>query len=173
MSSDKIQIDYGDTPEKLHEAADEAISFLVTHLQKRNDIEAECIRLYLYAQQGVHIKGRPKDWDGILALYRKGCEELLPTFCSQEVMARGYARCLSYGDTSGGVKATICGEYAYLTQGCKLTITMKSNKRAVIHTSFQRPRMGEQQFTLSRTDGRWLLTDKRDKAWGKWTKNSI
>ena len=43
MVYQNIKIEYRDTPEKFHEAADEVISYLVENLLKLSSIEEECL----------------------------------------------------------------------------------------------------------------------------------
>ena len=65
MDYQNIKIEYRDTPEKFHEAADEVISYLVENLLKLNSIEEECSKLKEHQKRGIRIKGMPKDSEGL------------------------------------------------------------------------------------------------------------
>ena len=179
MKHENIKIEYQDTPDALRETADEVTAFLVKHLLELNAVENEVTRLAIYLQNGMHIKGMPRDANSLWAMYRKRYGEVATAFCDEKLLARGYAQSMCYNTydphTAGSVpKEIIFGSYAYLHTGCTLAVTVKSRKRAVIEAYFSYPWQGSvsvEQFTLRYTDHWWLL-NKRQKIlhadrWGK------
>ncbi len=131
---------------------------MVSHFLELNNIENECTHLMIYAKKGIRIKGKPKDLEGIWALYKKRYGDTISTFCSEELIGMGYAQSVRYRhspDTEEVNLNTVYDKYTYIVNGCTLTVTMKSNKRVVIETCFgdTDENFHEQhQFTLSYTD---------------------
>ena len=169
-----IKIDYRDTPDKFRDVADEVISFLVENLLVLNTIEEECAQLFEYQNRGIRIKGMPKDSTGIWSLFKARYGEAISSFCTDKLIARGYAQSMNgagrvLAPDGTLVEEKINGRYAYLNYGCELAITMKSNKRAEIEIFyFDRNRFHLnywKRFTLTNTD-KWRLADikwKNDK----------
>lgn len=169
MDYPNIKIEYRDTPEKLHGTADEVISYLVENLLKLNAIEEECSQLNEYQKRGIRIKGTPKNSEGIWSLYKTRYGEAVSSFCTDKLIARGYAQSMNgirrVLDPDGTVvEEKIYGRYAYLYYGCQLSITMKSNKRAIIEIFYvDKERLNRwRQFTLIKAD-KWRLTDMKQK----------
>lgn len=183
MDYKNIIIEYRDTPEKLHGAADEVISYLVENLLKLNSIEEECSQLSEYQRRGIRIKGMPKNSEGIWSLYKTRYGEAVSSFCTDKLIARGYAQSMNgvrrvLAPDGVLVEEKIYGRYAYLNYGCELAITMKSTKRAIIEIfCFNRNRFDLncwELFTLTNTD-KWRLADikwKDDKN-GKWKNDTL
>ena len=181
MDCENIKIEYRDTPEKFRAAADEVISWLVENLLVLNTIEEECSQLSEYLRRGIRIKGKPKDSDGVWALYKKRYGEAISTFCADELIARGYANRMNgvrrvFSPDGTLLEEKISGQYSYLKEGCEFAVTMKSNKRMVIEVFFVNDDHLNKwrRFTLTNTD-RWRLTDvkwKRDKE-DKWAKGWV
>ena len=169
-----IKSDYRDTPDKFRDVADEVISFLVENLLVLNTIEEECAQLFEYQNRGIRIKGMPKDSTGISSLFKARYGEAISSFCTDKLIARGYAQSMNgagrvLAPDGTLVEEKINGRYAYLNYGCELAITMKSNKRAEIEIFyFDRNRFHLnywKRFTLTNTD-KWRLADikwKNDK----------
>lgn len=182
MDLKNIEIEYQDTPEKFHEAADGIIAYLAQNLLELNAIEEECSQLSEYQKRGIRIKGMPKDSEGLWALYKARYGKALSAFCTEKLIARGYAQSMNgphqVFDKNGTLlEEKIYGQYSYLNDDCKLTITMKSLKRAVIEIRYDRDRSSLNswhQFTLTYTD-RWLLEDIKYKYHenDKWRKDII
>ncbi len=178
-----IKIDYRDTPDKFRDVADEVISFLVENLLVLNTIEEECAKLFEYQNRGIRMKGMPKDSAGIWSLFKARYGEAISSFCTDKLIARGYAQSMNgagrvLAPDGTLVEEKINGRYAYLNYGCELAITMKSNKRAEIEIFyFDRNRFHLnywKRFTLTNTD-KWRLADikwKIDKN-DRWKKDTI
>ena len=171
MEYPNIKIDYQGTPEKFRDAADEVISFLVENLLVLNTIDKECSQLNEYQNRGIRIKGMPKDRAGIWALFKTRYGEAVSSFCTDKLIARGYAQsmqgvCRVRAADGTLVENEICGKYAYLIYGCKLAIIMKSNKRAVVEIFCVDKRRFNlecwRRFTLTNT-GQWKLDDIKQK----------
>ncbi len=181
MECENIKVDYQNTPEKFRQAAEEALSFLVEHLRELNAIQTECTQLALYAQRGIRIPKKPKDEKGIWELFKSSYGKALSSFCSKELMARGYANCMCHEDTDAakkrGEKEKIYCEYGYLSSGCQLFVTMKSPKRVIVEAFFEDAGgflPTRHKLTLTYADG-WQVTDKRRKGQSmeKWRKDSM
>lgn len=169
MDYPNIKINYQDTPEKFRKAADEIISYLIENLLVLNKIEEECSQLNEYQKRGIRIKGKPKDFDGIWTLYRTRYGEAVSSFCTDKLVARGYAQSMRgprrvVAPDGTLIEEKIYGKYAYLNYGCELTITMKSNKRAVVEISYvDKDHLNRLRcFTLVNND-KWQLTDIKHK----------
>ena len=167
MDYPNIKIDYRDTPDKFREAADVVISYLIENLLVLNKIEEECSQLNEYQKRGIRIKGMPKDSDGIWALYRTRYGEAVSSFCTDKLIARGYAQSMGcvlrvLAPDGAPVEEKTYGQYAYLNDGCELAITMKSSKRAVVEIFCVDKRCFDldcwRKFILANTD-KWRLTD--------------
>ena len=164
-----IKIDYRDTPDKFRDVADEVISFLVENLLVLNTIEEECAQLFEYQNRGIRIKGMPKDSTGIWSLFKARYGEAISSFCTDKLIARGYAQSMNgagrvLAPDGTLVEEKINGQYAHLNYGCELAITMKSNKRAIIEISYvdEDYLSRWRQFTLINTD-QWRLDDIKHK----------
>ena len=183
MDYPNIKIDYRDTPDKFRDVADEVISFLVENLLVLNAIEEECSQLKEYQNRGIRIKGMPKDSAGIWSLFKTRYGEAVSSFCTDKLIARGYAQSMNgarrvLAPDGTLVKEKIYGRYSYLNYGCELAITMKSNKRAVIEIfCFNRNRFDLncwELFTLTNTDKWWLADIKwKDDKNGKWKNDTL
>lgn len=169
MDLKNIKIEYPNTPEKFQETANEVISYLIENLLTLNTIEEECSQLSEYQKRGIRIKGMPKDSGGIWTLFKTRYGEAVSSFCTDRLIARGYAQSMNgphrVFDSDGTLKEEkIYGQYSYLISGCELAITMKSPKRAVIEIFYvNKDHLNRwQQFTLTNTD-KWLLSDIKQK----------
>lgn len=183
MDYQNIKIEYRDTPEKLREVADKVISYLVENLLKLNSIEEECSQLNEYQKRGIRIKGMPKNSEGLWSLYKTRYGEAVSSFCTDKLIARGYAQSMNgmrrvLASDGTLVEEKIYGQYAYLNYGCQLTITMKSAKRAIIEIFCLNRKHFDlnywHQFTLTNTD-KWRLADikwKDDKN-NKWKNDTL
>ena len=169
MEYPNIKIDYRDTPDKLCDMADEVISFLVKNLLALNTIEEECSKLNEYQKRGIRMKGMPKDSAGIWSLFKTRYGEAVSSFCTDKLIARGYAQSMNgarrvVAPDGTLVEEKIYGQYAYLNYGCELAITMKSTKRAIIEISYVNKDCLNRwrRFTLTNTD-QWKLDDIKQK----------
>ena len=181
MDYKNIIIEYRDTPEKLHGAADEVISYLVENLLKLNSIEEECSQLNEYQKRGIRMKGMPKNSEGIWSLYKTRYGEVVSSFCTDKLIARGYAQSMNgmrrVLDPSGTlIEEKIYGQYAYLYYGCHLSIEMKSNKRAIIEILYvNKDHLNRwRRFVLTNT-GKWWLSDIKQKSHenDKWKNDTL
>ena len=183
MDYPNIKIDYRDTLDKFRDAANEVISFLVENLLILNTIEEECSQLNEYLNRGIRIKGMPKDSAGIWSLFKTRCGKAVSSFCTDDLIERGYAQSMNgagrvLAPDGTLVEEKIYGQYAYLNYGCELAVTMKSSKCAVIEIFYSdRGRFDLdcwQLFTLTNTD-KWQLADikwKDDKN-DRWKNNNV
>lgn len=181
MEYPNIKIDYQGTPEKFRDAADEVISFLVENLLVLNTIEEECSQLNEYQNRGIRIKGMPKDSAGIWSLFKTRYGEAVSSFCTDKLIARGYAQSMNgarrvLAPDGTLIEEKIYGQYAYLNYGCELTITMKSAKRAIIEISYvNKDDLNRwRRFTLTNT-GKWKLDDIKQKLHeeDKWKNDTL
>ncbi len=169
MDYQNIKIEYKGTPEKLRNAADEVISYLVENLLVLNFIEEERSQLNEHHKRGIRIKGMPKNSDGIWAMFKTRYGEAVSSFCTDKLIARGYAQSMNgmrrvLAPDGTLVEEKVYGQYAYLNYGCQLSVTMKSDKRAIIEVFYvNKDRLNRWcQFTLTNTD-KWRLADKKQK----------
>lgn len=185
MNYPNIKINYKDTPERFLKTADELISFLIGNLQILNSIEEEVsvknYKLQNYQQRGIRLKGMPKDNKEIWNLYKTRYGEAASKFCTAELLARGYAQQMNgvsrvFSPEGILIEEKISGQYAYLDYGCELTITMKSNKRALIEIFFidEDGLTNWRQFTITNVD-EWRLADIKQKQHedDKWRKDNL
>ena len=181
MDYKNIKIEYRDTSEKFRAAADEIISYLVENLLVLNAIEEECSQLNEYLRRGIHMKGMPRTSEGIWDLYKKRYGEAISAFCTDELIARGYAQRMNgmrrvIAPDGTLLEEKIYGRYYYLKDGCEFAVTMKSNKRIMIEVFFvNNDRLNRwHKFTLANTD-KWRLTDVKFKYHeeDKWVKGWV
>lgn len=95
MDYPNIKMDYRETPEKFRKQADDLISCLLENLLKLNSIEEECSQLNEYQKRGIRIKGMPKNSEGIWSLYKTRYGEAVSAFCTDGLIARGYAQSMN------------------------------------------------------------------------------
>jgi len=164
-----INIEYRDTPEKFRMAADEVVSYLIKNLLVLNSIEEECSQLNEYQQRGIRMKGMPKDNTGIWTRFKTHYGEAVSAFCTDKLIARGYAQSMNgvrrvLNPDGILLEEKIYGKYSFLNYGCELSITMKSPKRAVVEIFYvNKDRLDRwRQFTLTNTD-KWRLSDIKQK----------
>lgn len=179
MDCKNIKIEYRNTPEKFREAADEVISWLAENLLALNTIEEECSQLNEYLTRGIHMKGMPRSSDGIWALYKKRYGEAISAFCTDELIARGYADRMNgvsrvFSPDGTLLEEKISGQYSYLKDGCEFAVSMKSNKRVIIEAHFVNAVDQWRQFTLAGTD-KWRLADVKWKYSkdGRWARGWV
>lgn len=138
---------------------------------------------FAYQNRGIRIKGMPKDSAGIWALFKTRYGEAVSSFCTDKLIARGYAQsmqgvCRVRAADGTLVENKICGKYAYLIYGCELAIIMKSSKRAVVEIFCVDKRRFNlecwRRFTLTNTD-QWKLDDIKQKLHekDKWENDTL
>lgn len=169
MDYPNIKMDYRETPEKFRKQADDLISCLLENLLKLNSIEEECSQLNEYQKRGIRIKGMPKNSEGIWSLYKTRYGEAVSAFCTDGLIARGYAQSMNgvrrvFAPDGSLTEEKIYGRYAFLNDAFALAITMKSSKRAVIEIFYaDKDHLDRwKRFILTNTD-KWRLADIKQK----------
>jgi len=143
-----IEIVLQDTPEKFRDTAEEAARSLLDLLRRRNELEREiCERYFKLREEQVAAgispnQATPED-QAVIAEFHRRYLELVEPWCLPGLLKYGPAR--SFGKPARY-------DYIFQVPECKIYVTMKSARRAVVETFTQKSWDTRYRFVL-RPDG--------------------
>jgi hypothetical protein len=156
----KYKLSTSPTPEKFQHLTEEIIDFLIPKLQQLDTLEQEIYNRHQILQSPrISSNQEHPDEEGLWDEYFQRCKEILAP-----IILKHYTDTRSFGNPP---------QYDYLNDvNTTITLTIKSESRAVIEAVFERGIAKKEQFILIKDDDSWKIDAKKygfpdEKTWHK------